>query len=220
MNISNGARSPDAAIVFSNVEFRHGQKVILRDLSCSVAAGAHLLLRGPSGVGKTSLLRLIAGLDRPSCGDIWLFGRHVAGDKSFLRPELRGVGLVFQDFALFPHLSVAGNVAFGLRSLRASDRQASVLETLRLCRIEELANRFPHELSGGQQQRVAIARALAPQPKILLLDEPFSNLDGELRESLRLDIDRLTKQFGMTVVYATHEGREAEASATQTLVLT
>ena len=185
----------------------------------TVNAGALVMVRGPSGVGKTSLLRLIAGLEKPVTGSIALFGETVSTPKKILPPEQRSVGMVFQDYALFPHLNVKNNVGFGLNKLGSSERSSAVSDVLTLCQISELAERFPHELSGGQQQRVAIARALAPKPRILLLDEPFSNLDSNLRDQLRSELFQIAKKDGITVVYVTHEGQEAEHFADQLIVL-
>jgi len=211
--------SQQNAIVFDAVSQKYGTKLVIRDLSFSVPAKESLMVRGPSGVGKTSLLRLIAGLERPVSGTISLFGKTVSTSKTVIPPERRSVGMVFQDYALFPHLSVEGNVGFGLSHLKSSNRKDAVYEILALCRIVELAARFPHELSGGQQQRVAIARALAPKPKVLLLDEPFSNLDSSLRDDLRSELFSLTSKSDITTVYVTHEGREAEGFAKHVLVL-
>ena len=177
------------------------------------------MVRGPSGVGKTSLLRLIAGLERPHAGSIALFGETVSTPKKVMPPEERNVGMVFQDYALFPHLTVHGNVGFGLNKLRSGAKSKATADALALCQISDLAERFPHELSGGQQQRVAIARALAPNPRILLLDEPFSNLDASLRDQLRNELFIITKKNNITVIYVTHEAQEIEHSADQTIAL-
>ena len=207
------------AITFDGVSQHYGSKPVISNLSLNVLSGSLVMVRGPSGVGKTSLLRLIAGLERPAAGAIDLFGRTVSTPKKVLPPEQRSVGMVFQDYALFPHLTVKNNVGFGLCNVSTTERAMAVADVLAVCQISELAERFPHELSGGQQQRVAIARALAPKPKILLLDEPFSNLDANLRDSLRTELFKITKKYGITVVYVTHEGHDADHYADQLIVL-
>src|SRR5690606_1315514 len=166
-------------------------------------------LLGPSGCGKTTALRAIAGFVRPQRGRIAIASREVVSERAFVAPERRGVGVVFQDYALFPHLDVAGNVGFGLRQLPAAERAARVAEMLELVGLPSIAARFPHGLSGGQQQRIALARALAPAPAILLLDEPFSNLDPDLRERLALDLRDILKRHGTTALLVTHDQYEA-----------
>ncbi|MGQ9888313.1 MAG: ABC transporter ATP-binding protein [Aggregatilineales bacterium] len=183
----------------------NGQPV-LRDLTLRVRAGQLLALLGPSGCGKTTTLRLIAGFDWPDSGSIVINGRAVAGDGARVPPEARRVGMVFQEYALFPHHNVAGNVGFGLRGPR---KAARVREMLALVGMEDYAARMPHELSGGQQQRVALARALAPAPEVLLLDEPFSNLDAALRAQVRAEVRGILKQAGITGVFVTHDQEEA-----------
>mgnify|MGYP002395719044 CR=1 FL=1 len=182
------------------------------DVSLALKQGEILGLLGPSGCGKTTLLRLIAGFDRPSQGRIVLAGRTVAGDGGWLPPERRQVGMVFQEFALFPHLTVAENIAFGLR--RQYKRQSAIVkdrvrDAIALVELTGLEKRYPHELSGGQRQRVALARALAPQPILMLLDEPLSNLDVQVRLHLREAIRHILKQTGTTAVFVTHDREEA-----------
>jgi iron(III) transport system ATP-binding protein len=169
------------------------------------------VLIGPSGCGKTTLLRAVAGLERIAQGSIALGGRLVSADGVHLPPEARRVGMVFQDYALFPHLDVGRNVAFGLRHLDAAQRRERVAQALALVGLDGLQRRYPHELSGGQQQRVALARALAPQPHLLLLDEPFSNLDVDLRERLAHEIRAIIKSAGLTALFVTHDQMEAFA---------
>ncbi len=178
-------------------------------LSLEVAEGEILALLGPSGSGKTTVLRLIAGFERPDGGSVWVAGRQVAGDGIWVPPEARGLGMVFQDYALFPHLTVAENVAFGLHCLLVMDRGPRTAEVLRLVGMQEFASRYPHELSGGQQQRVALARALAPRPFAVLLDEPFSNLDADLRGQVREEVRAILKATGTSAVFVTHDQEEA-----------
>ncbi len=172
-------------------------------------------LLGASGCGKTTALRAIAGFVRPSAGSVRVEDQLVVGPGVWVEPEDRGVGIVFQDYALFPHLSVADNVGFGLRSpgLGRGQRQARIQRMLDLVGLRSLASRFPHELSGGQQQRVALARALAPSPRLLLLDEPFSNLDPDLRERLAMELREILNEAGTTALLVTHDQYEAFAMA-------
>jgi iron(III) transport system ATP-binding protein len=176
-----------------------------------LAAGEIGVLIGPSGCGKTTLLRAIAGLERVSCGSITIANRVVSSLEAHVPPEDRRIGMVFQDYALFPHLDIAKNVGFGLRHLDTAQRKARVLEVLQLVGLAGQQHRFPHELSGGQQQRVALARALAPKPTLLLLDEPFSNLDVELRERLSHEVRAILKAEGTTALFVTHDQLEAFA---------
>jgi len=196
---------------------RYGQVEALRKLDLEVAAGEILLIVGPSGCGKSTALRLIAGLDSPDQGEIEISGQVVAGSR-WVGPEQRGVGMVFQDYALFPHMSVTQNVAFGLQRWPRERRAARVAEVLALVNLGRHAQRYPHELSGGEQQRVAIARALAAQPQLLLLDEPLSNLDAELRAEMRVELRRVLKAAGITAIMVTHDQEEAFAIADRVAV--
>jgi iron(III) transport system ATP-binding protein len=180
-----------------------------------VRDGEILALLGPSGCGKTTALRLVAGLERPDAGTVEIRGRRVAGDGAWVPPERRRVGLVFQDWALFPHLDVRANVAFGL-DRPSPDRIEALLE---LVHLAGLADRMPHELSGGQQQRVAVARALAPEPDLLLLDEPFSNLDAQLRADVRTEVRDVLRATGTTAVLVTHDQEEALSVADRVAVM-
>ncbi len=183
------------------------------DVSLGLAAGQIGVLIGPSGCGKTSLLRAVAGLERLTAGRIVLDGRAVsdADTRVHVAPEARRIGMVFQDYALFPHLSVADNVAFGLKHLPRAERDERVATMLDLVGLAQVARRAPHQLSGGQQQRVALARALAPNPRLLLLDEPFSNLDVDLREHLAHELRVILKAAGTTALFVTHDQLEAFA---------
>lgn len=179
---------------------------VVRGVSFAVEPGQILALLGPSGCGKTTTLRLIAGFETLDNGTIEIDGQVVAAGKRSLPPEKRRVGIVFQDYAIFPHLSVAENVGFGLAKRSRKERVPQMLDFVGLAGLGE---RMPHELSGGQQQRVALARALAPDPVVLLLDEPFSNLDAALREEMRQEVRRLLKASGTTAVFVTHDQQEA-----------
>jgi len=179
------------------------------DLSLSVAQGEMLSIIGPSGCGKTTLLRLVAGFERPEAGEVIIGGRRVAGPGLHLPPEQRQVGMVFQSYALFPHLSVAENVGYGLFGLRGEARGRQIRHSLRLVGLLDVQHRMPHELSGGQQQRVALARALAPNPAVVLLDEPFSNLDASLRRVMRDEVRAILRTTGATAVFVTHDQEEA-----------
>ena len=188
-----------------------GPEVAVEELSLSVNDGELLTLLGPSGCGKTTTLRMIAGLEEPSEGTISIAGETVTGeaDGSFRKPEERDVGIVFQDYALFPHLTVAENIAFGLQEMDDGETDRRVAELLELVDLEAHEEKMPNQLSGGQQQRVALARSLAPEPDVLLLDEPFSNLDVRLRVEMREEVRRILKRAGVTAISVTHDQEEA-----------
>ncbi len=196
-----------------HVTLGYGHTEAVKDASLRLAHGEIGCLLGPSGCGKTTLLRAIGGFEPVRGGRILIDGRAVANDGLHLPARERGVGMVFQDHALFPHLNVADNVAFGLRGLPAAGRRQRVGELLELVGLSGLQHRWPHELSGGQQQRIALARALAPRPSLLLLDEPFSNLDTSLREAIAREVRAILRQAGATALMVTHDQQEAFAMA-------
>lgn len=210
-----------AALQMAQVALAYPGQVapVVSDVSLQLAPGDIACLLGPSGCGKTTLLRAIAGFAPLQAGRIAIMGREVSGAGVHMPTEQRSIGMVFQDYALFPHLTVQGNVGFGLHGLAAKDAKARVQQMLQMVGLESLAQRYVHELSGGQQQRVALARALAPKPQLLLLDEPFSNLDVSLREHLAREVRALLKATGTTAVLVTHDQQEAFAVADYVAVL-
>lgn len=185
-----------------------GGRAVVRNVSLRVGPGQVTCLLGPSGCGKSTTLRIIAGVERPDAGEIRIDGKTIVSASSFMPPEARGVGLMFQDFALFPHLSVFDNVAFGLTGSR-TEKRIRVRELLEKVGLVRYMDSFPHELSGGEQQRVALARALAPRPRIMLMDEPFSGLDNRLRDGIRDETLSILKEEGAAVLLVTHEPEEA-----------
>ncbi|MBB5020188.1 iron(III) transport system ATP-binding protein [Chitinivorax tropicus] len=197
------------------ISHAYGTRHIIDGLSLHLDKGDIGCLLGPSGCGKTTVLRCIAGFESITGGGIILNGQTVATAGQLVPPQQRKIGMVFQDYALFPHLTVAGNVAFGLHGMGKAEQQQRVTEMLSVVGLANLAQSYPHQLSGGQQQRVALARALAPQPAILLLDEPFSNLDVELRKKLSEEIRTILKSQQMTAILVTHDQSEAFAMADQ-----
>jgi len=198
-----------SSLAFEGVSHAYGAQPVVDDISVRVDAGKVLCLLGPSGSGKTTLLRIAAGIEEPQSGTVHIDGRLVSGPGVHVPPEVRGVGLVFQDHALFPHLTVLDNVRFGLRGV---ERRAATAEAMRLLErvgMQAHARAYPHHLSGGEQQRVALARALAPRPGILLMDEPFSGLDARLRDSIRDETVSLLRDTRSTAVIVTHDPEEA-----------
>ncbi len=193
------------------VQYPGRSRPAVAGVSFGLRAGELGVLIGPSGCGKTTLLRAVAGLERASAGSITLDGELVSSSTEHRAPEARRIGMVFQDYALFPHMDVARNVAFGIHHLPSAERKARVAEVLALVGLQASQHRFAHELSGGQQQRVALARALAPRPRLLLLDEPFSNLDVDLRERLAHELRNILKAAQATALFVTHDQLEAFA---------
>jgi iron(III) transport system ATP-binding protein len=191
----------------------------VRDISFSAREGEILCLLGPSGCGKTTILRAIAGFEPVRSGEIYLSGRLVSSPRETVPTEERRVGMVFQEYALFPHLRVADNIAFGLRHLSRAERRSRVQDMLRLTGLEGFERRYPHELSGGQQQRVALSRALVQNPVVLLLDEPFSNLDPDMASRMRQELHALLRRMKTTTILVTHDHEEAFAMADRIAVL-
>ncbi len=208
-------------LAIRNVGKDFGGVPAVRDFSLDIAAGEFVSLLGPSGCGKTTMLRMIAGFIAPSRGTIELNGKVLSSPSASLPPEKRGMSMIFQSYAIWPHMTVAENVGFGLklRHLAANEITRRIEEVLAVVRLSNLSTRYPAELSGGQQQRVALARAVVIQPEILLLDEPLSNLDANLREEMRFEIRRLHDEFKMTTVYVTHDQSEAMVTSDQIVVM-
>ena len=196
-----------------------GNVKAVEKLSFSVSSGTLLAFLGASGCGKTTTLRLLAGLERPDEGEIWLNDTLVSSKQHWVVPEKRAIGMVFQDYALFPHMNVQANIAFALKGTPRREKQQRIEAMLDLVGLPELAKRFPHQLSGGQQQRVALARALAPNPSVVLLDEPFSNLDAALRKVTRTEVRDILKRAGATTVFVTHDQEEALSIADEVAVM-
>ena len=201
--------SPFLQLVDVSKRFR--DRAALADVSLHARAGESVVILGPSGCGKTTLLRIVAGLTTLDSGAVWFDGREVSGAGTFVPPHDRGLGFVFQDLALWPHLTVRRTLQFVLRAGRVpqDEHDRRVKETLRLVQIDQLAERYPHELSGGEQQRVALARALVGKARLLLLDEPLSSLDADLRQTLRVELRQLQQSLGLTTIYVTHDREDA-----------
>jgi iron(III) transport system ATP-binding protein len=212
---------PDPVIQLEGVSKRYwpGPVSAVDGVSLQVSEGEIITLLGPSGCGKTTTLRLIAGFEVPDEGTIRIGGRPVAGPGAWVPPEKRGVGMVFQDYALFPHLTVGENVMFGLDRWKRGDRKAKAREVLSILDLQAQFNRYPHELSGGQQQRVALARALAPEPLLILMDEPFSNLDAHLRDQVRDEVVGILRKAGVTCIFVSHDQRDALAISDRVAVM-
>ena len=206
-------------IVLSHIDKFYGDNHVLRDINLTIEDGDFMTLLGPSGCGKTTTLRVISGLEKPQNGTMTIDDRPIIdAEKAFYEaPSKRGLNLVFQSYALWPHMTVFENVAFGLKikKMKKAEVEETVMRSLKTMRIEEYRDRYPNELSGGQQQRVAIARAIASSPKLLLLDEPLSNLDARLRIDMRAELKRLHRETGTTIIYVTHDQVEALTMSTK-----
>ena len=212
-----------AELKLSHIYKKFGKVVAVGDFNIDVADGEFISFLGPSGCGKTTTLRMIAGFDKPTEGIITIGDREVSNAEIgfFLAPEKRGIGMVFQSYAVWPHMNVVDNVGYPLKiqNVPKEERLKRVMNMLELVHLKEYAERFPNQLSGGQQQRVALARALVAQPGLLLLDEPLSNLDAKLRESMRFEISAIQKELGITVIYVTHDQSEAMTMSDRIVVM-
>lgn len=208
-------------IEIENLSFSYSRKEVpvIHDFSFSMEKGEIVGILGTSGSGKSTLLRLISGLEMPISGTIRIAGKTIVSDKVFVHPENRGVGMVFQDYALFPHMTVRDNILFGLSKLPRNKRKTRVEEMLDLVHMENFGKRYPHELSGGQQQRIALARALAPRPNLLLMDEPFSSLDADLKGEIREELGVILRKADMTCIIVTHDRNDVEAICDYSIVL-
>ncbi len=200
-------------------KYRNSEEDTIKDFTINIAKGEILSILGESGSGKSTVLRLIAGLEVPEKGIIKIDNKIMVDDHTFVPPEKRGVGMVFQDYALFPHMTVEENIRFGLLKMNRDEKERRLGEVLKLVNLEDYKTRYPYELSGGQQQRVALARALAPQPLLLLLDEPFSNLDKDLQEKIREELKVILRQTGTTTIFVTHDQDDSRAIADRIVIL-
>nr|WP_232845649.1 ABC transporter ATP-binding protein [Aurantimonas marina] len=196
-------------MVFEDVVHTVGSTTILSGISLTAEPGEILCLLGPSGSGKTTMLRIAAGIERQTAGRLVLNGQEIAGPNAFVPPEKRGIGLMFQDFALFPHMSIAENVRFGLTALSGAAAKKEAMVALERVGLADVARQYPHTLSGGEQQRVALARALTPRPTVLLMDEPFSGLDSRLKDVVRTDTLQILRESRATAIIVTHDAEEA-----------
>lgn len=198
-------------IVIKDLSFKYknAKDYQIKNFNLKIEKGEIVALLGPSGSGKSTILRLISGLEVPSMGEIIVENRTLYNKDIFIEPEKRGIGMVFQDYALFPHMTVEKNVLFGVGNVDKKEKQRILDEVLELVDMKDFKKRYPHELSGGQQQRIAIARALAPKPSLILLDEPFSNLDANLRKKIRNEIKDILKKSHTTSIFVTHDIEDA-----------
>ncbi|WP_130806377.1 ABC transporter ATP-binding protein [Senegalia massiliensis] len=200
-------------------KYRNSKKYILNDFNMNIDRGDILSILGESGSGKSTILRLIAGLEEPNKGSIKLNKQILADDSNYILPEKRQIGMVFQDYALFPHMTVSKNIIFGLDRMNRKEKNKRLNEVLKLIDMVEYKDRYPYELSGGQQQRVALARAIAPQPSVLLMDEPFSNLDSELKSKIRKELKSILNKADITTIFVTHDKEDVKAIANKVILI-
>ncbi|GAA0706496.1 hypothetical protein GCM10008904_15150 [Paraclostridium ghonii] len=204
-----------------NLHFKYKNSKVdsIKNFNIDINKGEIVSILGESGSGKSTVLRVVAGLEEAYKGRITIANNIVYDNNYFVEPEKRGIGMVFQDYALFPHMNVAKNIMFGLKKMNKSDREARMMDMLKLVNLEEYKDKYPYELSGGQQQRIAIARALAPNPSILLLDEPFSNLDANLKERIRNELKEIIQKAAITCIFVTHDIEDAKALADKVVII-
>ncbi len=211
---------PNNAVELVNIQVNLNNTTILKNLTFNLEAGEILCLLGPSGCGKTTALKTIAGLITPQTGQVDLFGNVVFSDSRInVNADQRSIGFIFQDYALFPHMTIEQNIGYGLSELSKKEKQQRIEETLSLVELPDTLKRYPHELSGGQQQRIAVARALAPKPQLILMDEPFSNIDGQVKRRMMADLRKLLKKHNISCIFVTHAKEEAFAFADKTAVM-
>ena len=205
----------------NNLHFRYknSKEDTIKDFNLEIKKGDIVSILGESGSGKSTILRIIAGLEEAYRGEILIGGNLVYSKDQSVEPEKRGIGMVFQDYALFPHMTVAKNIMFGLKKMDKSQREKRMMEMLKLVNLEEYKDKYPYEISGGQQQRIAIARAIAPSPSLLLLDEPFSNLDANLQSKIRSELKEIIQKANITSIFVTHDKEDARVLADQVVVL-
>lgn len=208
-------------VQIENLVYQYGSanQPAINNFSLHINQGEIIAILGESGSGKSTILRLLAGLETPKSGVIVINGEKMVDEHTFIPPEKRGIGMVFQDYALFPHMTVENNIKFGLRHMKRKQKQERVNEMLELVSLLDYKKRYPYELSGGQQQRVALARALAPAPSLLLFDEPFSNLDASLQMKIRSELKEILKQTRSTSIFVTHDQADAAALADRTVLV-
>lgn len=199
--------------------YRNSKELVINNFSLDIEKGDIISILGQSGSGKSTILRLIAGLEIPNSGSIIINNKIMVNDTQFIQPETRKLGMVFQDYALFPHMTVGENIKFGLKKMSKKEKNNRLDEVLELVGLEDYANRYPYELSGGQQQRVALARSLAPNPSLMMFDEPFSNLDADLQLKIRNELRQIIKHTGITSIFVTHDREDAVALADKIIVM-
>ena len=200
-------------------KYKNAVKDVIKDFSMEIENGEIISIFGESGSGKSTVLRLLCGLEVPSAGNIKIDDKVIVDNENSTLPENRQMGMVFQDYALFPHMTIEKNIKFGLKHMSSKEKDNRLKEVLELVDLKGFEKRYPHELSGGQQQRIALARALAPKPDLLLLDEPFSNLDSELQERIRRELESIIRKANITSIFVTHDKEDSKAIADRVVIL-